>query len=72
MVERSSSLRLENLSFCDLSATPKSEDLGLGSFPFARRYLGNRFFFLFLRVLRCFSSPGLPLHTYEFSIQYSA
>ena len=34
---------------------------GLGSSPFARRYLGNRFFFLFLRVLRCFSSPGLPL-----------
>ena len=32
----------------------------LGSFPFARRYLGNRFFFLFLRLLRCFSSPGSP------------
>ena len=31
---------------------------GLGSFPFARRYSGNRCFFLFLRVLRCFSSPG--------------
>ena len=30
----------------------------LGCFPFARRYLGNRVFFLFLRVLRCFSSPG--------------
>ena len=37
---------------------------GLGSFPFARRYLGNRFFFLFLRVLRCFSSPGIPSYTY--------
>ena len=33
---------------------------GLGSSPFARRYLGNRCFFLFLRVLRCFSSPGSP------------
>ena len=33
---------------------------GLGFFPFARRYLGNRFFFLFLQVLRCFSSLGLP------------
>ena len=31
---------------------------GLASFPFARRYSGNRCFFLFLRVLRCFSSPG--------------
>ena len=31
---------------------------GLGSCPFARRYSGNRCFFLFLRVLRCFTSPG--------------
>ena len=31
---------------------------GLASFPFARRYLGNHFCFLFLRLLRCFSSPG--------------
>ena len=30
---------------------------------FARRYSGNRVCFLFLRVLRCFSSPGLPLTT---------
>ena len=52
--------------------TPKNKFLGLGSFPFARRYLGNRCFFLFLRVLRCFSSPGLPLYTYVFSIQYIA
>ena len=47
---------------------------GLGSFPFARRYLGNRiffhkkecFFFLFLRLLRCFSSPGslyIPMYS---------
>ena len=31
---------------------------GLGSSPFARRYSGNRGFFLFLQVLRCFSSLG--------------
>ena len=31
---------------------------GLASFPFARRYLENRCFFLFLRLLRCFSSAG--------------
>ena len=43
------------------SITPKDKSLGLGSFPFARRYLGNRCFFLFLWVLRCFSSPrSLP------------
>ena len=40
--------------------TPLCSHNGLGSFLFARRYLGNRCFFLFLRVLRCFSSPGSP------------
>ena len=33
---------------------------GLGSSPFARRYWGNRSYFLFLRVIRCFSSPRSP------------
>ena len=37
---------------------------GLAFSPFARRYLGNRCFFLFLRVLRCFSSPGFLLIDY--------
>ena len=32
---------------------------GLGSFHFARHYFGNRCFFLFLQVLRCFSSLRL-------------
>ena len=32
---------------------------GLGCSNFARRYYRNHFCFLFLRVLRCFSSPGL-------------
>ena len=43
---------------------------GLASFPFARRYLENRCFFLFLRVLRCFSSPGFLLYDYIFIIGY--
>ena len=38
--------------------TPGCTHPGLGSFPFARRYLGNRCFFLFLSLLRCFSSGG--------------
>ena len=38
--------------------TPWCTHHGLGSFHFARRYFGNRCFFLFLRLLRCFSSPG--------------
>ena len=40
------------------SITPERTRSGLGSFHFARRYFGNRVFFLFLRLLRCFSSPG--------------
>ncbi len=38
--------------------TPRRTRRGLGSSGFARRYSRNRFFFLFLRLLRCFSSPG--------------
>ena len=37
-------------------ATPWCSHHGLGSSAFARRYLRNRFFFLFLPLLRCFSS----------------
>ena len=40
------------------SLTPECTHSGLGSFPFARRYSGNRCFFLLLRLLRCFSSAG--------------
>ena len=47
--------------------------LGLASSRFARRYFGNLFWFLFLRLLRCFSSAGLPWYDYFFHhtiIQY--
>ena len=40
------------------SITPACTHTGLGSFHFARRYFGNRVFFLFLALLRCFSSGG--------------
>ena len=39
---------------------------GLGSSSFARHYSRNRFFFLFLWVLRCFSSPRSP-HIHYFT-----
>ena len=42
------------------SSTPICSQTGLGSFRFARRYSGNRFFFLLLQVLRCFSSLRSP------------
>ena len=49
-------------------ATPSLQRLqtwhndGLGSSLFARRYWGNRVCFLFLRVLRWFTSPGWLRH----------
>jgi hypothetical protein len=39
---------------------------GLGSSPFARRYWGNHVCFLFLRVLRWFTSPGGLWPPYRF------
>ena len=44
---------------------------GLGSAPFARHYSGYRLFFLFLRVLRCFSSPGSPTLSSVLALQAS-
>ena len=49
---------LLTLNITSAVLTPECTHSGLGSFHFARRYFGNRFFFLFLRLLRCFSSPG--------------
>lgn len=43
---------------------------GLGCSRFARRYSGNRFCFLFLRLLRCFSSPGFLFLFYEFKKEF--
>ena len=50
--------------------TPAWHAIGLGSFRFARRYYGSRCYFLFLRVLRCFSSPRSLLPAYVFSRRY--
>ena len=63
----SNALPLDVHDACCWPATPKSMLFGLASFPFARRYLGNRCFFLFLRVLRCFSSPRALCSAYVFS-----
>ena len=52
------------LGFClDLRALQPRKRLdvpGLGSSAFARHYSRNHFCFLFLRLLRCFSSAGSP------------
>ena len=51
-----------SLSNANCSPQPRrTRSFGLASFPFARRYLGNRVFFLLLLLLRCFSSQrSLP------------
>ena len=41
----------------------------IGYSPFARRYLGNRFYFLFLPLLRCFSSRAYRFHAYPPDMQ---
>ena len=54
--------------------TPERTRSGLPSFPFARRYLENRCFFLFLRLLSCFSSPGslrLPMDSVNGAMSFS-
>ena len=44
-----------------MQSVPQSHyNFGLGFSDFARHYFRNHFCFLFLRVLRCFSSPGSP------------
>ena len=53
-------LRLTLVTQMFSPTTPTSKLVGLGFSRFARRYLGNRFFFLFLQLLRCFSSLRLP------------
>ena len=47
------------------------ETIGLGSSPFARRYLGSRFYFPFLQLLRCFSSLGwlAPAYSIQLAVQ---
>ena len=45
---------------------------GLGCSPVARHYWGNHFCFLFLRVLRCFSSPGSPPVIYGMAVRQTA
>ena len=44
--------------------TPSRKRDGLGCSAFARHYLRNHSCFLFLGVLRCFTSPGIALKPY--------
>ena len=70
MIELSNSIQLSFRYLPSVRNPSQVSPTGLGSFPFARRYLGNRCFFLLLGVLRCFSSPGIPSYDYLFIIGY--
>ena len=56
-------LRLRILMLLLRSVPQTHYTSGLGSSDFARDYFRNHYCFLFLRVLRCFSSPGSPYIT---------
>ena len=53
-----------------VSYNPKRQASWFKLIRFARRYSGNRICFLFLRVLRCFSSRACLLISYEFRYGY--
>lgn len=55
---------------CRGPATPTGKPVGLACSLFDRLYWGNPFRFLFLEVLRCFSSLGIASCTYVFSTGY--
>ena len=56
--------------FVAFSLTPKYKYFGLASFAFARHYSRNLGWFLFLLLLRCFSSEGSLLTAYIFHRRY--
>ena len=53
------------------SATPKNKSFGLASSAFARHYLRNLCWCLFLALLRCFSSGGSPRTPILFNARYT-
>ena len=68
--------RTDYSQFWNCPTTPPAQRLqawhvdGLGSSLFARRYLGNHFYFLFLELLRCVSSLRWLYPPYIFKQKY--
>ena len=63
------------LTFVDAVYCPNPTNIttrGLASSAFARHYLRNLGWFLFLALLRCFSSGGSPRMTILFTIRYKS
>ncbi len=53
-----------------VSYNPRKQASWFGLFPFRSPLLRESIFFLFRRVLRCFSSPGVPHIRYVFTYMY--
>ena len=72
MVEFSKTLLLDR-SFYVVALQPQNcrNNFGLGYSPFVRHYQGNHYCFLFLCLLRCFSSAGLLSVTGMLDLQSS-
>ena len=51
-----------------MQSEPLTRRQGLACIRFARRYWGYRVFFLFLLLLRCFSSQRIPPYSYVFTV----
>ncbi len=56
--------------YCSPNPRPINQS-GLDSSPFARHYWGNRFRFLFLCLLRCFTSAGIALSSLCIQLEVS-
>jgi hypothetical protein len=63
-------LLIVNNNIVVLQPQPCRNTTGLGCFHFARHYSGNHYCFLFLPVLRCFSSQGLLPYCYGYHVFY--
>ena len=69
-VLRSADLRKQVPQHPLCNACRLSRIIGLDCSAFARRYLRNRGYFLFVRLLRCFSSPAALYPPYVFRWEY--
>ncbi len=71
LVPETSAMLLIGNSYTKALQPQKARLFGLGCSRFARHYSGNHDCFIFLRLLRCFSSAGLLVRSYVFTTPYT-
>ena len=72
MADSSKSFSSHPISHIKVPQPRRDKSLRFGLFRFRSPLLTESLRFLFLRLLRCFTSPGLALTDYEFIRQYPA